>query len=217
MKFSRNEAINKIIVESIMAISKFFIDDPPYDYVLSIGIGKPKPQKPEISGERIYLIIGQVNPALLSPDYRFISTIEELKQFIESASTNEILYPPDIDIYSHDILYRVNYDIEDDKATVSVASGSIIWGKGSSRPLALVEIDDKGNCKYYYYELEEALKNNSRATPIKVSGGFDEFIRFLYDYENSTPYPYENMKRSFPEQYRFFMEKSLEEIINHRY
>ena len=59
MKFSRNEAINKIIVESIMAISKFFIDDPPDDYVLSIGIGKPKPQKPEVL-DIIYLIIARL-------------------------------------------------------------------------------------------------------------------------------------------------------------
>jgi hypothetical protein len=201
-----------------MAISKFFIDGRPDDYVLSIGIRRaPKPQKPEVSDQTIYLIIGQVNPALLRPNYRFISTIEELKKFIESAwNTDELLDPPEMDIFSHDILYRVNYHIEDDKATVSVASGSIIWGKSSSRPLALVEIDDKGNCKYYYYELEEAFKRYSRATPIEVSGGFDEFIRFLYDYENSTPYPYEIMKRSFPEQYRAFMNESLEDIINHR-
>ena len=218
MGFSLNEAINKRIIESIMAISKFFIDDCPDDYVLRIEIRRAsKPVEPEAPDERIYLVIGEVHPALLRPDYKFIRTMEELKKSIEFAwNANELHDLPRMDIFSHDIFYLVQYHLEDDKAVIRVDSGSIIWGRGSSRQVALVEIDDKGNCKFYYYEMEDAFKHYKRATPIEVSGTFDEFIRFLYDYENSTPYPYENMKRAFPEAYRNAMNMSLEDIVNHR-
>jgi len=129
MGFSLNEAINKRIIESIMAISKFFIDDCPDDYVLRIEIRRAsKPVEPEAPDERIYLVIGEVHPALLRPDYKFIRTMEELKKSIEFAwNANELHDLPRMDIFSHDIFYLVQYHLEDDKAVIRVDSGSIIW------------------------------------------------------------------------------------------
>jgi len=43
-----------------------------------------------------------------------------------------------------------------------VNSGSIIRGKGSGRPLALYEIDSKGNYELYYFELEEVIKHSRK-------------------------------------------------------
>jgi len=68
MRYSNNNAINDRLIEAIMAISKFSLEYLPEDYVLMIDLWKTTTS----SKEWIRLIIGNVNPHLVSSDFKII-------------------------------------------------------------------------------------------------------------------------------------------------
>lgn len=216
MRFSNNNAVNDRLIEAIMTISKFSIEYLPEDYVLMIDLWKVPKSKTVISPmERIRLIIGSVNPNLVRSDFKIIQTMEQLNDEFNSVfSQFPISWPPGFHLISHDLDYRISFEVTEEKARIELNSGSIIWGKGSGRPLAFCEIDNKGNYELYYFELEEVIQHPRKPVAKKFHGNFDDFIRFLYELENSSPYPYESMKQSYPDKYHSFMRRSIEDIIN---
>ena len=216
MRFSNNKDVNNRVIEAITAISNFAIKYLPEDYVLMIELWKAPKSKTEISTEeRIRLLIGNIDSRLIRPDFKIIQTVDQLNaEFNSVFSQFKINWPPKFHLISRDLDYRIDFEVSDDGAKITVNSGSIIWGKGSGRPLAFCEIDSRGSYELYYFELEEVTQHPRNPNSQKFEGNFNDFIRFLYELENSSPYPYEVMKANYRPHYQSLIRRSIEEIIN---